>query len=690
MSATPPATGSNPADWKAALLAAERRAVAAVHGASRIKHVHHARLVTVALEAFGADPRATLYIEGLTPRGKIPRPDLILLHPDIGVMVIENKGLRAADIHRVEESTLWVVRDGQLKDEDPFEQAERVMYRLKDLVAPRIDAAEAMYLRTAALPRIGRGEFERQFKRAWPDETLFAEECATGEAFRRHLLGYAAAERRRWGRGVGLTNRASEAVMNVLSGKAFLYTPRRPPAEGADPALLGTQIQSLELGLKHATAQQKALGTADFRGGHRLFRGVAGSGKSVLLALSAAATLTRFREEGETLFEAAGPPKRVLVACFNKSLVPYLKGKIDDRFGRLAWDKPDAASLTVCHVERVIQTLEGAEPALKTGLNFYKKPERAKLMAAALDALPDDRRHALGYDAVYIDEAQDLEPDEIRLLLRLARPDPKTGLGTFVVFYDNAQNIYGVRTPVWQDLGVHIVGRTDFLDLCLRNTAQTLDFALNVLVGTDAAEGLRVATRQFADLQSLRERKLIDEPGGAAGRIIPKFAPRTGSPPVVTVYSDRAAEVAGVAGVVRSMVHQQKVEPSDILVLARSFKDYGGLDATLQRAVGPKILVRRVDPKNQQNKLLPLLEEGVLTLSTIYSAKGYDAPVVIVLGADVFDAAKIEDRALFYVAATRAKLLLHVTAAKAPAGPAQPLLPEIERAAAAVSGGTPN
>ena len=219
--------------------------------------------------------------------------------------------------------------------------------------------------------------------------------------------------------------------------------------------------------------------------------------------------------------------------------------------------------------------------------------------------------------------------------------------------------------------------------------AQTLDFALNVLVGSYAAEGVRARTRQFADLQSLRGRGLIDEPDGTAGRIIPKFAPRTGPPPVVTVYPTRAAEVSGVAETVRRLVHEQRVEASDLLVLCRGFKHYGALAGALQRAAGPRALVRRVDKANEANKSLPLLEEGVLTVSTIHSAKGYDAPVVILLGADGFDAAKVDDRALFYVGATRAKLLLHVTAAEASDGPAEPLLGEILRAAASVSGGSP-
>ena len=83
--------------------------------------------------------------------------------------------------------------------------------------------------------------------------------------------------------------------------------------------------------------------------------------------------------------------------------------------------------------------------------------------------------------AVYVDEAQDLTPEEIRLLLRVTRRDDSGGQ-TFVVFYDNAQNIYGVKPPVWHDLGVeHRRARTVFLDQCLRNTRQTLEFAFNVL-----------------------------------------------------------------------------------------------------------------------------------------------------------------------------------------------------------------
>ena len=88
-----------PPEWKHALEEAARRAKADVIGVKRIAEIQHARLVTTVLQAFGDDPRAVFFIEGLPPTGNIPRPDLILLHPDVGVLVVENKGITLGTFH---------------------------------------------------------------------------------------------------------------------------------------------------------------------------------------------------------------------------------------------------------------------------------------------------------------------------------------------------------------------------------------------------------------------------------------------------------------------------------------------------------------------------------------------------------------------------------------------------------------
>ncbi|MGC4033242.1 MAG: ATP-binding domain-containing protein [Tepidisphaeraceae bacterium] len=647
-----------------------------------IKEVQHGLLVTTALEAFGDSPAATLFIEIRSTAGNVPRPDLILLHPHVGVLVIENKGVSLTDIHGVEGTSLHLIRDGRLKHEDPFHQAERVMFRLKDLIGPRAELSDVLFLHTAALPRISRHAFDSRFDIKWPDETLFAEECQDAKRFRSHIVGFSDHTLRRVTRKTKLTPRAAEAAMTILSGRGFVYAPRRMYIEETDERLIGVQVQQMELALKEATAQQKELGRADLRGTHRLFRGVAGSGKSIMLALSVAHTLTKYREERhDDLFGGGGGRKsRVLVACFNKTLVHYLRQRIDDRFGRLAWDKPADDELVVRHFEGLVRLLGEQAPSLRTNLTFRQKEQRAKALCDLIDKLPDAARENVLFDAVYADEAQDLLPVEFELLMRLARKDAK-GNQTLVLFYDNAQNIYGVPTPVWSKIGINIVGRTVFLDQCLRNTNQTLLFAFNVLVGTFAAEGVRVQTRQFADVESLRQRDLIEE---KEGRFEIKFAPRTGPLPFVRAYESRAAEIDGTVEAVRRLVANHKVVLSDILILYNSHHEYAeALRPKLTAILGGDGRVRFVDSAHNEKKNYPLIEDGVLTVSTIASAKGYDAPIVFMLGVDHLRADRTEDRALFYVGTTRAKLHLVASGVRQPT---LTLLDEAEKAAGVLSG----
>jgi hypothetical protein len=115
-------------------------------------------------------------------------------------------------------------------------------------------------------------------------------------------------------------------------------------------------------------------------------------------------------------------------------------------------------------------------------LTYEEKEERAKALCAAFDRLPTAKREGILYDAVYVDEAQDLLPGELEFLRRLAREEG--GKQTLVIFYDNAQNIYAVPAPTWSDLGINIVGRTNYLDTCLRNTEEVLALGFNVLVGS--------------------------------------------------------------------------------------------------------------------------------------------------------------------------------------------------------------
>ena len=646
------------ADWKQSLEQVVRRSQASVLGWEKIRHRQHALLVTTALNAFGADPRATLFIEAMAPSGHIPRPDLILLHPEVGIAVIENKGVTLEDIHAVSGTTLTLWRDGRLKNEDPFLQAEQVAFRLRDLMARRIDLLEALFLRAVALPRINRQEFERRFHTRWPQETFFQEAIANPDLFRAELLAHAYTCQRIANRRSRLSKRAHDAVMVVLSGKGVLSAPRRSYVESDDSSLLGVQIQELELALKEATPQQKELGNADFRGQHRLFRGVAGSGKSIMLALNVAAMMGRFETQQGELFETSPMRKRILVVCINRTLTHYLRQRIDERYGRLTWGTADAEILTVVHLEELIRRIGCLEPALNTGISYKERQRRAETLSIAFDLLAPRYQGIHQYEAVYVDEAQDLFQEEITFLLKLARPDEQ-GRQTFVIFYDNAQNIYGVTLPVWDKLGVNILGgRTVFLDQCLRNTVEVLAFAFNVLVGSFAPEGERVVTRTIADVAGLRQRGLITERGD---RFDIHFSRRHGPRPVVRIFQTRQQEIDAMVDDVARLISREKVLPRDILIVYKHHYAYkGALEDRLRERISNDIQIRLVDSDHYANKDRPLIEDQVLTISTIASAKGYDAPIVLMMGADEL-ATDTNGRASFYVGATRAKLHLIVS-----------------------------
>lgn len=648
-------------NWKQELQRVATQAKAEVVGISRIDHFYHAALVKVAIEAFGDNPGATFYIEGKPPAGGIPRPDLIILHPDIGVLVIENKGVDLGEILNVHHTLLTLLRNGIPKEEDPFKQADNVMFGIKDLCKKHFDLRHALFLSTVAFPRIRRDEFELRFKTRLLPETLFADCCADKHAFRERVLAQVNAEQRIAYRTERLNRFAHKAIMNILDGGGLFHAPRRTYIDDSDPNLLGVQIQELELTLKEATQQQKEFGKSDMRGSHRLFRGVAGSGKSIMLALSVSQTLVKFAEETSGLFGGNQPSRRILVVCFNRTLVHYLRSKIEVGYGRMALEAPPEDMLKITHFEGLVRDIESKHPSLATGLTYEKKEERAKALSAAFDKLDAATKESLLFDAIYVDESQDLIPAEFEFLLRLARKE-KDDKQTFILFYDNAQNIYGVTPPTWEKLGINIKGaRTVFLDQCLRNTTQTLAFAFNVLVGSFAPEGQRVATRQFADVASLKQRGLISENGD---RYDIHFSPRTGPTPVVKAYPHRNAEIDGIAEVIKELVTTQKVLPSDILILYKShysFKDR--LPQRLQAAIGDGCKLHFVDNDHPANKNVTLVEDGYLTISTIASAKGYDAPIVFLLGADELET-NPQGRASFYVGASRAKFLLYVSGVK--------------------------
>ncbi|OBH90944.1 UvrD-helicase domain-containing protein [Mycobacterium sp. E2733] len=82
------------------------------------------------------------------------------------------------------------------------------------------------------------------------------------------------------------------------------------------------------------------------------------------------------------------------------------------------------------------------------------------------------------YRHIIIDEAQDLSPDQWRLLRAAA---PQAGDDIFIAG-DTHQRIYDNRVSL-RDVGINIAGRSARLTLNYRTTAETLGWSLRLLRG---------------------------------------------------------------------------------------------------------------------------------------------------------------------------------------------------------------
>jgi hypothetical protein len=422
-----------------------------------------------------------------------------------------------------------------------------------------------------------------------------------------------------------------------------------PPLRRVDPARLGVQIAQHRAARRTLTRAQAQLVDRNLKDlGPRVVRGVAGSGKTIVLARWAAAELETY------------PDRSATVLFGNLSLQPHL-----DDLLRQAWAvTTDGAPypedrVRLLHVGRFL-----ADVLREQGV---PRPEARWDLSAHLAALGGRAVSGPRFELLYIDEAQDLGHDVLGFVLSLV--DRRDGAFPVRVFYDNAQNIYGRSTPTWAEFGLDVRGRSAVLRESFRSTRQAMELALNVL---DPLKPLA----SDPDLRELIQPRtgpplLHQRPGGwwhAA------FAVVRGEAPSVELFASRAAERAALGDAVRGWI-EDRVRPRDVRVLALSRGACAEVADALRRAGVEAVFLagQDFDPRDER-----------VVVTTPQSFKGYEAEVVAVVGLEGFAPAGAGVLAeAMYVAMTRARTLMRVSAVRVELDhPGAPIVAALERAAA--------
>jgi superfamily I DNA and RNA helicase len=336
-----------------------------------------------------------------------------------------------------------------------------------------------------------------------------------------------------------------ESVWRAFGDTSVLYaSPIDREGRKTCEGTLGEHFDSVAESYKQLSEEQQRLTATNWDGGPRLVRGVAGSGKTIVLANNLARRVSRMLAQSiQGLFETTPLPSKVLAVCFNRSLAPLIRRKIDIAFQqRTGRELPDGM-VDVLSFNSLMWRLTNQR------LWHYRNVSDANEIVRALDYLGQledfrkrdpQRLQSLSYDAIYVDEGQDFAEEEFRLLAELCRRAKPEEEPNLFVFYDDAQNLYGRGRPNWASIGLNIRGsRSAVMTQCYRNTRPIVEASFNVLYGTCADERVPKPTREYGDLGGLEQKGLIVDDSGF-WRV--RFAPRDGPAPLLHLAADARDE----------------------------------------------------------------------------------------------------------------------------------------------------
>lgn len=356
--------------------------------------------------------------------------------------------------------------------------------------------------------------------------------------------------------------------------------------------------------------------------GHRLIRGVAGSGKTIIL-IGRAKLLSQREDHPE-----------ILVLCYNVALSFYLKSVLANN-----------ANITVLHFDGWAKHL---------GCTRQYAEDNDSLGERLLSRLENGCADSERYNAIMVDEAQDFAPVWFKCILAALVDRDNSDL--LIVGDDNQKVFGGSKRPKWISLGINVQGsRSKKFQRNYRNTKKILELAARFSKNADS-------------------NKNDDDDSGTY--IIPvdvSASKREGDfRPVFIECQNRKEEISVVISQIKDLLEKQrwqgceipKIEANNIGILyrhstARDKPFINELLTKLNHFTKAIWLNESSDSRKRVN------EPGV-KIQTIHSAKGLQYAAVFVLWADLFpapfpDTNEEQERNLFYVALTRPEEYLMIT-----------------------------
>lgn len=559
-------------------------------------------------------------------------PDFIILGPTLGLLILEVKGWGASQIISANNQFFEIKQpNGQVeRQQSPLRQGksylDNCMDRFKEY--PILTQPDGDYQGKLVFP-VGVGVIMTNLTAAqaqaeniysllklpqvaYQDELLEWEDMGERELLKRLQAMFSARFKF-----MPLTDDQINTIKGILHPEASIRS--KPATSESLPA--GQPLPPGSLAIVSLDIQQEKL-AMDVRDGHRLFYGVAGSGKTLILLARAKAIANR-------LFN-----NQTLILCFNITLAAYLRSLLEE-------DEQNP------HFQERIEVMHFHGWA-KLMLGRLPNPQRFSSEHEYNEALGAELLEALNYksieqkwDSILVDEAHTFSPSWFRCCVAALKDSEQ---GDLMIVSDGSQSLYQRGEFTWKSVGIKATGRSKKLSQNYRNTQEILRAAWSIVQSIPSESDSEEITFPVVE---------------------PKDALRHGPQPTLNCYNSREQELAAVIAQIQQLV-KIGYDPREIAIIYR-YKSQ--MDTPLFECLIQQLQTMELDCYwvTGANKGRYSTREPGIRLITALSSLGLEFKAVLIPWVQQFGdrhsqegEAAILARRQLYVAMTRAQQELHL------------------------------
>jgi hypothetical protein len=575
------------------------------------------------------------YIVYYEPEIQGKRPDFVIIGPDLGIVLLEVKDYTRNTLLQINHDEWHLINSSgeQTVVKSPIKQARENTFHLVDALKKdkNLIQLEGKYQFNLKFPYGYGVVFTRLYTKDMvkdslysviepnlsltrdeidPDNESFSEEILIEKILNMFVVPFRLRE--------SLSIEEINCIRYHLFPEVRISAEFKPPVPYHDQLLLSLHdIKTMDL---HQENMAKQLGDKN-----RLIRGVAGSGKTLILASRA------------KMLSKDNPDWRILILCYNISLANSIQQMIIHMLNEPEdlFDFDFSNTIETMVMNKNI-TVRNFHSWLKNDLRIHEKQ-----IPSILEKLKNRETLLPTYDAILIDEGQDFEPEWLSLVSGLLNEKTQS----LLLVEDRAQSIYKRKRSYVHDTGLSFQGRSKVLSINYRNTAQIVKFAWD-----------------FYREHSQFKNKVVNR--DLEGEIIaPQSTKRKGPEVGIIKAKNFFEEMRLTARQINKLISDKKVPAHEVLILYRVKRTSNlAIIDIIKKSLEAENLPYFWITENDTSKRNFEKEDGRIKISTIDSSKGLDYQAVFIVNVDSmpFPLEEDEERevSLLYIGMTRAKQFL--------------------------------